>query len=566
MSLQADDKIQVANLRLKYPGTEGELIFKGLSCSIEPGEKVLLLGPSGCGKSTLLQVMSGIVPDIVELPLKADAIRRPERWGYVFQDPDTQFCMPYVDEEIAFVLENRQIPREAMPARIAQYLALVGLRLPNTHTLISELSQGMKQRLALASVLALEPEVLFLDEPTALLDEEGTDQVWETIRSVAPGKTLVIVEHKIDGILDLIDRLIVLSAEGEILADGAPQMVFQTMRPFLREAGIWYPGVWEDWDAAREEERAWSERGAGEGRDQQAQSRGLGIGQGREPEPEQRQEQEQGQGQGQGQEQGREQEQEQEQSQGQRREHDPHPLTADSSSTLLAFQQFEAFRGRNVTVAVDNLTVTRGDWIAVVGANGAGKSSLLLAIMGLLPTRGECHVAGAAGRKVEQLAASIGFVFQNPEFQFVTNSVEEELTYLQPKVQQESMRAAREALLRQYGLLELRERHPFALSLGQKRRLSVATAMVRSPRVLLLDEPTFGLDAHGTLRMLEGLERLRAAGTGIVMVTHDPELVRRFATRVWHVADGRVREAARPADAAALVHTSASGKEVPACN
>jgi energy-coupling factor transporter ATP-binding protein EcfA2 len=199
--------MSVTNLRLKYPGDDAPLIFQGVSFSIERGEKVLLLGPSGCGKSTLLQVLSGIVPDMIELPLKADEIRRPSRWGYVFQDPDTQFCMPYIDEEIAFVLENQEVPREDMPARIRYYLDLVGLHVPDAHTLISTLSQGMKQRLAIASVLALEPEVLFLDEPTALLDDEGTKQVWDTIRAISGDKTLLIVEHKISGMLDLLDRL-----------------------------------------------------------------------------------------------------------------------------------------------------------------------------------------------------------------------------------------------------------------------------------------------------------------------------------------------------------------------
>ena len=198
--------MSVTKLRLKYPGVDAPLIFQGVSFSIEPGEKVLLLGPSGCGKSTLLQVLSGIVPDMIELPLKTDEIRRPSRWGYVFQDPDTQFCMPYIDEEIAFVLENQEVPRAEMPSRIRHYLNLVGFHVPDAHTLISTLSQGMKQRLAIASVLALEPEVLFLDEPTALLDEEGTKQVWDTIRTISGDKTLLIVEHKISGILDLLDR------------------------------------------------------------------------------------------------------------------------------------------------------------------------------------------------------------------------------------------------------------------------------------------------------------------------------------------------------------------------
>jgi len=469
--------MSVTNLRLKYPGEDAPLLFQGVSFSIEPGEKVLLLGSSGCGKSTLLQVLSGIVPDIVEIPLKADGIHTPSRSGYVFQDPETQFCMPYVDEEIAFVLENLQVPREEMPARIAYYLELVGLQLEDTHTLIGNLSQGMKQRLAIASVLALEPEVLFLDEPTALLDEEGTEQVWETIRRISAEKTLVIVEHKVSGILGFIDRLIVMSPDGGLLADGPPQEVFEAYKQQMIDYGIWFPGVWDD-----------NEMELSFGRDA-----GTVI---------------------------------------------------QTAAPVMTLRDYVGLRGGQIKTSVDNLSVYPGDWITVVGANGAGKSSLLLAIMRLIPTRGSCWIEGVKGSKVEQLAEQVGFVFQNPEFQFVTNTVEEELAYSLPETEQgrDVQHAATEQLLREYDLLALRKRHPFQLSMGQKRRLSVASAMVRGPRILLLDEPTFGLDARGTLRILQQLERLRASGTVIVMVTHDPEIVKRCATRVWQVEDGHVEE------------------------
>lgn len=465
--------MSVTNLRLKYPGEDAPLLFQGVSFSIEPGEKVLLLGPSGCGKSTLLQVLSGIVPDIVEIPLKADGIHTPSRSGYVFQDPETQFCMPYVDEEIAFVLENLQVPREEMPARIAYYLELVGLELEDTHTLVGNLSQGMKQRLAIASVLALEPEVLFLDEPTALLDEEGTEQVWETIRRISAEKTLVIVEHKISGILGFINRLIVMSPDGGLLADGTPQEVFEAYKQQMIDYGIWYPGVWDD---------------------KEMELKTTSI--------------------------------------------------IQTSAPVMTFRDFVGLRGGQIKTSVDNLSVYPGDWITVVGANGAGKSSLLLAIMRLIPTRGSCWIEGVKGSKVEQLAEQVGFVFQNPEFQFVTNSVEEELAYslLETDQGRDVQWASIELLLREYDLLALRKRHPFQLSMGQKRRLSVASAMVRGPRILLLDEPTFGLDARGTLRILQQLEQLRASGTVIVMVTHDLEIVQRCATRVWQVEDGHVKE------------------------
>ena len=141
-----EQAVCVEGLRLKYPG-EDRLMFKDLSFSAARGEKVLLLGPSGCGKSTLLQVLSGMIPRATEVPMKCEVQRVPDSWGYVFQDPDTQFCMPYVDEELAFVLENLSVPREEMRERMQAALEEVGLDLDELHMPITHLSQGMKQRL-----------------------------------------------------------------------------------------------------------------------------------------------------------------------------------------------------------------------------------------------------------------------------------------------------------------------------------------------------------------------------------------------------------------------------------
>lgn len=245
--------VSVTNLRCKFPG-EKALVFQGLSLSVRQGEKVLLLGPSGSGKSTLLQILSGLIPRSVEIPMKCDDIQVPAKAGVVFQDPDTQFCMSFTDEEIAFVLENRNISREEMPALIEYVLKQVGLSFEQNRVLIQSMSQGMKQRLAIASMLAMDPEVLFLDEPTALLDDEGTSQVWDTVRRIASDKTIIIVEHKINKIVDMVDRIIVLSPEGKIVADGPAQQVFTDERGKLKAYGIWYPGVWDEHEQAAKQE------------------------------------------------------------------------------------------------------------------------------------------------------------------------------------------------------------------------------------------------------------------------------------------------------------------------
>ncbi|MFC0296358.1 ABC transporter ATP-binding protein [Geobacillus jurassicus] len=458
--------IAIDRLRLKFPGRDG-LLFRDLSLSIAEGEKVLLLGPSGCGKSTLLQVMAGIIPHSVDVPMKAERLERPERWGYVFQDPDAQFCMPYADEEIAFALENRSVPRQEMPARIRALLDQVGLEII-PHTDIHTLSGGMKQRLALASVLALEPDVLFLDEPTALLDEEGTKAVWQTVKQVDRGKTVVIVEHKIDHVLDFVDRIVLLGRDGRIIADGEAKAVFSDYKDVIAAEGIWYPGVWDDYDrTARRRNRHQGEE-------------------------------------------------------------------------LLRLSCFRGFRGREAKIYVPEATVHAGEWIAVTGKNGAGKSTLLHALMQLIHTDGEYVLLGADIKQQHPLYRHIAFVFQNPEWQFVTHSVREELAYSlrlegRPEAEIEETIAR---LLREFDLVEQQDQHPYQLSIGQKRRLSVAASIVAGQRLFLLDEPTFGQDAKNTFALLEMLEAHREQGAAIMMVTHDEQIVRRFATRRWVIEDG----------------------------
>jgi len=473
-------------LKLKFAG-EDALLFQGVSLAFRKGEHTLLLGPSGCGKSTLLQVLSGLIPRSIEVPMIADEVVVPERWGYVFQDPDTQFCMPYADEELAFVLENLQVPREEMPARISLHLRQVGLDLPDSHVPIQMFSQGMKQRLAIATALATEPEVLFLDEPTALLDEEGTEQVWRTIRSVARETTLIAIEHKIEGIVDLFDRIVVFGPGGEIVADGPPSEIFVSRKKELARYGIWYPGIWEE---------------------RRSNSR---------PRP-------------------------------------PSPRIADEA--LLEMDRYRGLRGTAPVIEVERKTVRPGDWIAIMGDNGAGKSSLLLAIMRLIKTEGLCKVSGRELRRTEQLAEHAAFVFQNPELQFVTNSVRDEVEYslLVDGVEPEERRLRGELLIEELQLCEVAHRHPYQLSTGQKRRLSVASAIVRGQRLLLLDEPTFGLDARNTFAMLDLLERLRSEGTAILMVTHDSRIADRYCTAIWRVREGRLADAidlSAPADVAA---------------
>lgn len=483
--------ISATNLRLKFPG-EDSLLFKDLSLSIEPGEKILLLGPSGSGKSTLLQVLSGIIPNSLELPMKADELRIPDSWGFVFQDPDTQFCMAYVDEELAFVLENLQVPRDQMPPLIEEALRRVQLHQLDPHTPIAELSQGMKQRLALASVLLLEPDVLFLDEPSALLDPEGTEMIWSVIKEAAADKTVIIVEHKIDLIAEWVDRVVLFTGHGEILGEGDPDFIFQRFQNELRRNGIWYPGVWEEYRATGHFQQMMQDRKT--------------------------------------------------------------PVLPEK----LRIGQFSGFRGNMPKIFAQSASVKKGDWIAIVGENGSGKSTLLLSLMQLLRTEGLYEVNGklvVQKKKKRKIPEGLSLVFQNPELQFVTNSLREELTVSLSGMAETEAQAHADEMIALFQLPESENRHPYQLSIGQKRRLSVATALTPGTDILLLDEPTFGQDARNTFVMLEKLEQLRNEGMTLLMITHDMEIVEHFATAVWTVEDGVLHTDERGRKDALLVHT-----------
>ncbi|MDF2669596.1 MAG: transporter related protein [Paenibacillus sp.] len=470
----------VEQLRLAFPGGQS-LLFRDLNLTVHSGEKVLLLGPSGCGKSTLLQVLTGLIPNSIEMPIKVERQVIPQSWGFVFQDPDTQFCMPYVDDELAFVLENLQVPREQMASRIAALLSQVGLRLDSEHTPIQELSQGMKQRLAIACVIALEPEVWFVDEPTALLDEAGTKQIWDTLKAAAVGKTLIIVEHKIDEIADYVDRVVVFDSQAAIVADGPRDVIFAEMRSRLTSEGIWIPGIWDDYIQSNRFGQLMLDR----------EARGV-------PSPE---------------------------------------------TELLTLRDWTVLRGKQEKLHVQEALVGPGEWISIIGENGAGKSTLLLAMLQLLRTTGYYSLLGQqVTRQSNSPARELALVFQNPEYQFVTNSVQAEIAYtLQiAAMDQKEIEQHVEQSLEEFELTERKHNHPYQLSMGQKRRLSVAAAAVKHHRALLLDEPTFGQDARNTFAILERLERHRQGGTTILMVTHDPHIVANFSTRVWTIRNGRL--------------------------
>ena len=455
--------------------------LSGVDLDIAPGERVLVLGPSGSGKSTLMGGLAGLLGGAEEGEatgtLTVDGVAPADargRVGLLMQDPEAQVVLARVGDDVAFGMENLGVAREEIWPRVENSLEAVGLSVPLDHS-TTELSGGQKQRLALASILAMGPGLLLLDEPTANLDPSGVAEVRAAVEKVVErtGATVVVVEHRVDVWASLVDRVIVV-ADGAIAADGPLDEVLAQQGDALRERGIWLPGD----DVAAE------------------------VG--------------------------------------------PAPEVAPASSEAAPIA-----RVSDLTIGYDasapvrsgiDLPIERGVSTCIVGANGAGKSTFALTLAGLLsPLEGAVEVEtsdGTAGDPHEwsskQLLGRMSMVFQEPEYQFLAATVAEELA-IGPRaagMTDEEIAPLVDEHLEALGLTKLARANPMTLSGGEKRRLSVATALISAPELLILDEPTFGQDRGTWLGLVRLLRAALERGVTLVSITHDPAFVAAMGQRV----------------------------------
>lgn len=453
---------------------------RDVSLRIEPGERVLLLGASGSGKSTLLHAMAGVLGGADEGEhegmLLVDDVPPTEargRVGLVLQDPDSQAVLARVGDDVAFGCENLGVPRAETWVRVREALDAVGLEVPLDRS-TTALSGGQKQRLALAGVLAMRPGAILLDEPTANLDPDGVAEVRDAVGRALDrtGATLVVIEHRTEVWLPLVDRVIVLGAEG-VLADGAPADVLAERGPELAAAGVWVPGIPPAVP--------------------------------------------------------------------------PPPVDAPGDVVLRARDLVVAReKGKPVAGPLD-LEVRAGEVLGIVGANGAGKSTLGLTLAGLLrPEAGhvEASASLADGVKGDPIAWSsralltrIGTVFQDPDHQLLATTVRRELEIGPTALGLDAAQIAERTheLLDRLRLARLAEANPFTLSGGEKRRLTVAAMLATRPRVIVLDEPTFGQDAVTWAQLVAIIARLRDEGAAIVAISHDDDVLRALHARRFRV-------------------------------
>lgn len=524
--------VAIEDLTFRYDEASAP-VLRHVGLTLQAGEVVLVLGPSGSGKSTLLLCLNGIIPQHIagEFSGRVTVAGRDvaqhhvyemaEHVGIVFQDPEAQFCTLYVEDEVAFGLENLRYPREVMRQRVAWALQQVGMA-DRADARLDRLSGGQKQKVALAAALAMDPAILVFDAPTANLDPASARDFYTLLRRLhrETGKTLVIVEQHLDECIDMADRLVLLNEHGQVVGNGPPRKVLASIDPAMWETyGLWMPQVWEI-------ARTLDQQGTpvalfpltiaealndlppllnGNVNGRHAPAWGSTVHDART--------------------------------------HDGQPAVIEVQG--LSHTYMTPTGGTQALHDV-TLAITAGAFCAIVGQNGAGKTTLAKFLTRILePPPGRVFFQGhdIADVPLRRLIRQIGYVFQNPEHQFVANTVYDELAYsLRVRGSDEAtVRARVLETLDRFHLRAVARSRPFTLSRGEQRRLSVATMLITDPEVLILDEPTMGLDRTTAALLMNTLRERNACGTTILCITHDMRLVAEYAHSVIVMADGMVR-------------------------
>lgn len=426
----------------------------GLELEIPAGQKVLLAGASGSGKSTVLRALAGLLDEQAgDLEGQADPPVRPGERGLLLQNPANTMVAATVGRDAAFGPENAALARPEIHARAAEALDAARVDVDSSREPLAT-SGGQQQRIALAGALALEPDVLLLDEPTSMLDGPTADAVREAILEVSAGRTLVVADHRLEAWLPHVDRLVVLGEQATILADGDPELLLAKDPGLLIQAGVSVVGQAADRPVSREV----TEPGSVVASLSEVDVRRPGRRPGRGTEP------------------------------------------------LL-------LRGMDLALHAGTMT-------ALTGPSGSGKTTLLQVVLGLKkPAAGQVALPGRA---------RIASVPQNPEHSFVAPTVRQEVT-ASPWATDDALA---EHLLEDAGLAHLAEANPYTLSGGEQRRLAIIAALAQQPDLLVLDEPTVGLDARRREAVLTLLDRARAEGRAVLAATHDPVLIEQADSRL----------------------------------
>lgn len=472
--------------------------LKHVSFDIKSGSFVGVIGPTGAGKSTLCMALAGIIPNLADGTMtglvevngmntsRHSVSALSERIGYVQQDPEAQLFCASVEDEIAFPLENRGIAPDIIDKQIDVMLDLVGMtgyrkRVPTS------LSGGQMQRVAIAAALAAEPDVLILDEPTAALDPEGKQEVFDVLERIRQTRsmTVIMAEQDTEHIAYWADQVLFM-VNGELVRNGDASL-------FVREKGL-------------------------------LESSGVQVAD--DPLPQVKAVQ-----------------------QGKKHKKDKKNQPERSKDVVISLDHvsYQYERGGNASKALDDVTfdIERGSFIGLIGRNGSGKTTLAKHLNGLIrPTQGTVTVDGldASKHSVGEMAAHVGFVFQNPDHQIFCSTAKEEIAFGPTALGLDGATVFKrvDEMLTLFDLHRYEDVSPATLGYGERRAVALSSVLAIRTPILVLDEPTAGLDHRLAARFLGTIEKLNQRGVTIVMISHDMRAVYRYCTHVLELEDGKV--------------------------
>lgn len=472
--------------------------LKHVSFDIKSGSFVGVIGPTGAGKSTLCMALAGIIPNLADGTMtglvevngmntsRHSVSALSERIGYVQQDPEAQLFCASVEDEIAFPLENRGIAPDIIDKQIDVMLDLVGMtgyrkRVPTS------LSGGQMQRVAIAAALAAEPDVLILDEPTAALDPEGKQEVFDVLERIRQTRsmTVIMAEQDTEHIAYWADQVLFM-VNGELVRNGDASL-------FVREKGL-------------------------------LESSGVQVAD--DPLPQVKAVQ-----------------------QGKKHKKDKKNQPEQSKDVVISLDHvsYQYERGGNASKALDDVTfdIERGSFIGLIGRNGSGKTTLAKHLNGLIrPTQGTVTVDGldASKHSVGEMAAHVGFVFQNPDHQIFCSTAKEEIAFGPTALGLDGATVFKrvDEMLTLFDLHRYEDVSPATLGYGERRAVALSSVLAMRTPILVLDEPTAGLDHRLAARFLGTIEKLNQRGVTIVMISHDMRAVYRYCTHVLELEDGKV--------------------------
>ncbi|TEB16735.1 putative HMP/thiamine import ATP-binding protein YkoD [Pelotomaculum sp. FP] len=507
---------KVENLTYFYPETD-RAALRNINLEIEEGEFILVAGGSGSGKSSLARVLAGLAPDFYggriggKVFFKGKDIRTMNRKklarevGMVFQDPEKQIVQTHVEAEIAFGLENLGLSNEEMLRRIAEVICFMNLE-QIREAFAANLSGGQKQKLALASVLAMQPHALILDEPTSQLDPVSAEDILNLAKRLNEemGFTVIMVEQRLERCFHLADRVLFME-NGEISCDGSAQEVARkTIKggmPFVPPVSRFFAdlnvsSVPITVKEGRNLLRSYLKENQTAGGNQSgACHKSVRAG----------------------------------------------DLMERQSAVRMKNLWFAYPGGREVLKGV-SLDLKEGEFVAVLGENGAGKSTMLKQITGMLkPDRGRVEVLGKDISKngFKEIRRFTAYLSQNPNDYLFQDTVEDELLFTLKNFGLKDLSVVNE-ILEKFHLSKYRKTNPRDLSSGERQRVALASVMVTGPRLIILDEPTRGVDFRLKAELGGFLQKETEKGSTVIVITHDVEFAAEFAARVVMMFSGRI--------------------------